>query len=100
MGATISERHRRGIRSGTLGQVRRGRLRQRDRQPRRSISTFLSPTAALLTTIARLLRRSEEVGQMRLDGEAWVEGIEGGVGRDLGGIVRWKAMNQDILLSL
>ena len=57
---------------GILGQVRRGRLRQRERQAHRCIVTFLSRTAAP-STIAIVRCRGEEVGEVRLDGQAGLE---------------------------
>jgi hypothetical protein len=71
---------------GTRDQVRRGCLRQRDRQLQRRIATILCRTAAPGATIALVGCRSKEAGQVRLDGEPRVEGIKRRIGRDFGGI--------------
>ena len=69
---------------GTRDQVRRGRLRQRDRQ--RRIATILSRTATPCATIALVNCRDEEAGQVRLDGEPRVERAQRRIGRDLRGV--------------
>ena len=84
VGTTGAARSSHGGGAARSANSARASVRQRNRQPRRASSP---PSPLVLASASHRLVVSvcgEEVGEVRLDGEAGAERIQGGVGLDLG----------------